>query len=503
VDRFLKFTSIIKVDEAAHTVWGIVTSETPDADQEICDYPTAKEEIKKWSDDQLAKTIAAGQDPSLGNMRVMHQLQIGGKAVKIQCNDEAKQIWVGSEPANDEVWHLLKGGFLTGHSIGGKYLWKRKEGEYTRYGPGFSEISYVDKGSNPDATFAYVKADGTTELRKFVKPGPEEKKILEKLAKGVKYLVPEGQHLPYTDESGKPSHSHMGAAWAALHGGYRGNKYEGPGKERAIAHLKEIYRQEGMEPPSEKALTLLDLEKELETCPDSELSTLLEKFHALVGDLVRKQTAKGEPMNKEQIVKCAAALGISAEEFTKQFIEGDALEKGKKGLAALHAHLKKAHSHHTMMHGHHDKIVEMHKTHAAHHATMADHLENCMKAHGACMDGEEADKAVTALLAKLGAPEELILVGKTADGVEIFRKKGTAEVKLEGLKAAEGDLAKTIADAIKAATEPLQKKIEDMEKELAPQNGFTGGARIAVIDRKGNIVEKVAATEARNPMAVD
>jgi hypothetical protein len=69
----------------------------------------------------------------------------------------------------------------------------------------------------------------------------------------VQYLVPDGQHLPYTDESGKPSHRLMGAAWAALHGGYRGNKYEGPGKEEAIAKLKEIYKKEGMETPASKA----------------------------------------------------------------------------------------------------------------------------------------------------------------------------------------------------------------------------------------------------------
>jgi hypothetical protein len=42
----------------------------------------------------------------------------------------------------------------------------------------------------------------------------------------------------------------MGAAWAALHGGYRGNKYEGPGKEAAIAKLKALYKSEGMELPS-------------------------------------------------------------------------------------------------------------------------------------------------------------------------------------------------------------------------------------------------------------
>ncbi len=162
-------------------VWGIVTSEAPDHDKEICDYPAAKAAIQKWSDDTLAKTTAAGQDPSLGNMRVMHQLQIGGKAIKIEYRDDSKQVWVGSEPADENVWHLLKGGFLTAHSIGGNYAWKKADGDYTRYAPTINEISYVDKGSNPEATFAYVKADGTTELRKFAKPGPEEEKLLAKL----------------------------------------------------------------------------------------------------------------------------------------------------------------------------------------------------------------------------------------------------------------------------------------------------------------------------------
>lgn len=171
----------MKIDEAAHMVWGCVTSETPDSDGEICDYPSVKKAIQDWSDETLAKTTAAGQDPSLGNMRVMHQLQVGGKAVKIEFKDEPKQVWVGSEPADEDVWHLLKGGFLTAHSIGGNYLWKKKEGDYTRYAPTIGEISYVDKGSNPDASFSYVKADGSIELRKFQKPGAEEKELLEKI----------------------------------------------------------------------------------------------------------------------------------------------------------------------------------------------------------------------------------------------------------------------------------------------------------------------------------
>jgi hypothetical protein len=44
----------------------------------------------------------------------------------------------------------------------------------------------------------------------------------------------------------------MGAAWAALHGGYRGNEYEGPGKEEAVAKLTALYESEGMDLPGEK-----------------------------------------------------------------------------------------------------------------------------------------------------------------------------------------------------------------------------------------------------------
>lgn len=59
------------------------------------------------------------------------------------------------------------------------------------------------------------------------------------------------QHLP-TTKNGKPDHGLMGGAWAALHGGYRGNKYEGPGKQQAIAKLKALYKREGMKTPSEQ-----------------------------------------------------------------------------------------------------------------------------------------------------------------------------------------------------------------------------------------------------------
>lgn len=76
------------------------------------------------------------------------------------------------------------------------------------------------------------------------------------------------KHLP-TMKNGKPDHGLMGAAHAALHGGYRGNKYEGPGKEGAISKLKSMYKSEGMDWPGEK-----DKEK----ASDSGFSTMLNSI---------------------------------------------------------------------------------------------------------------------------------------------------------------------------------------------------------------------------------
>ena len=84
-------------------------------------------------------------------------------------------------------------------------------------------------------------------------------------------------------------------------------------------------------------------------------------------------------MKPEDIKKCAAALGVTEEEFAKSFIGADTLEKAKKGLAALHGNLKKAHEH-----------AEAH----------VEHLGKCMKACGDVM-GTGSEKALTDMLETL------------------------------------------------------------------------------------------------------
>ena len=56
--------------------------------------------------------------------------------------------------------------------------------------------------------------------------------------------------LRVRDENGDIDRRLLGAAWAALHGGYRGNVYEGPDKEAAIRKLTALYRSEDMPTPN-------------------------------------------------------------------------------------------------------------------------------------------------------------------------------------------------------------------------------------------------------------
>lgn len=71
------------------------------------------------------------------------------------------------------------------------------------------------------------------------------------------FLVVEDPEKPSTwhlqvKRHGTPDHGLMGGAWAALHQGYRGNKYTGPMKQEAINKLKKLYGSEDMETPTEK-----------------------------------------------------------------------------------------------------------------------------------------------------------------------------------------------------------------------------------------------------------
>ena len=75
--------------------------------------------------------------------------------------------------------------------------------------------------------------------------------------------------------NGKPDHGLMGGAWAALHGGYRGNKYEGPNKQEATSKLKALYKSEDMSVPGE-AEEVEHMEKEMQEQAQALVAALAE-----------------------------------------------------------------------------------------------------------------------------------------------------------------------------------------------------------------------------------
>lgn len=95
----------------------------------------------------------------------------------------------------------------------------------------------------------------------------EEKEIMKSEGDGKHprshYLVTTSDnvtdwHLRVRGMDGKPNHTLMGAAWAALHGGYRGNKYEGPNATEALSKLKKLYASENMPLPGSKTTLFKD-----------------------------------------------------------------------------------------------------------------------------------------------------------------------------------------------------------------------------------------------------
>ena len=76
-------------------------------------------------------------------------------------------------------------------SIGGKYIKKWADGNFTRYTASPTEVSIVDNPCMRGAMFTMVKNDGSSELRKFVPPDRLRslESAVENLTKAIEDLV--------------------------------------------------------------------------------------------------------------------------------------------------------------------------------------------------------------------------------------------------------------------------------------------------------------------------
>ncbi len=119
----------------------------------------------------------------------MHGKVAAGKLTDIEFDDEGKRIVVAANIVDDGEWQKVMEGIYTGFSQGGRYVkrWKDKGTGLVRFTAEPSEISLVDLPCLPQATFEVIKADGSTEVRKFqssVRESAEADELAKRFAAG-------------------------------------------------------------------------------------------------------------------------------------------------------------------------------------------------------------------------------------------------------------------------------------------------------------------------------
>lgn len=160
------FIPITKIDEENRLVYGAMTFESEDSAGEIWDYDGSKPYFEAWSTN--AEKTSGGK--SLGNLRSMHQPIAAGKLTQFVLDDDTKSCEIAAKVVDDAEWGKVLEGVYTGFSQGGRYVrrWKDPDdASKTRYISDPVEVSLVDLPCLPGATFEYVKADGSVEVRKF------------------------------------------------------------------------------------------------------------------------------------------------------------------------------------------------------------------------------------------------------------------------------------------------------------------------------------------------
>lgn len=157
--------------------------------------------------------------------------------------EEHGSAWVAPK---EQFQALTKAMWQMGYRPGGKGIFKRGAVQ-------------IDMGQDDKNVYVYITDDNGP---KVVVPGQsiKKKEVTKKEADGSHpadhYLVADSDDpgewaLLVKDADGNPDRRHMGAAFAALTVGFRGNKYKGPGKEEALKELKSMYHELGENYPGE------------------------------------------------------------------------------------------------------------------------------------------------------------------------------------------------------------------------------------------------------------
>jgi phage head maturation protease len=138
------YGSLTKIDSEQRIVAGYASTEAVDAAGEIV----------------LRSAVEAALDDYLeyGNVREMHQLSAVGTAEEASVDDRG--LYLAAKIVDDVAWGKVTSGVYKGFSIGGKTLARDPDNKKIITKILLTEISLVDRPSNPEARFDVWKAAG-------------------------------------------------------------------------------------------------------------------------------------------------------------------------------------------------------------------------------------------------------------------------------------------------------------------------------------------------------
>ena len=384
--KFTKFIPLLKMEESSDgslNVFGIVTAEQPDLDNEVCDYAGTKPYYKAKTAEMLKLTSAVeGMEPSMMPLREMHQLVAIGAGRSIEFDDAAKTIKMGFNVVDPVAVTKFKKGVLLGFSQGGAYV-----GDLTadpvfdgckRYVADPAEVSAVDSPCLPSAlvesmkgrTVPLMKANGTTE-DVAMKTDVDR---LAQLEKQVKDLI----------EAAKPKPRELTDAEKAAITRVAAKAVTKRGNDLA----KDMYSVGWLASMLED-LHWLCLQTEFERDVEDDGSKVPENLREAWMMLL----AEFKAMAIEEADELAAAGGEGAHKAMKITTQ----EQLTKAAKTLEEHIGKLQEVHKTA-GEHMK--KAHEAVEAKHEQVGEHIEKCMKAAKDAAEGDEPEEAEKAAKAQ-------------------------------------------------------------------------------------------------------
>lgn len=139
-----------KIDAERRMVFGYASTEAIDAHGEIV--------LKSAIEDALADYL------EFANLREMHQLSAVGTTEEAEVDD--KGLYIGAKVTDDTAWGKVTSKTYKGFSIGGKVLARDPDNKKIVTKILLTEISLVDRPSNPETKFDVWKAAGAPDQPK-------------------------------------------------------------------------------------------------------------------------------------------------------------------------------------------------------------------------------------------------------------------------------------------------------------------------------------------------